>query len=63
MKASPKHLTELDLVIIMDCGLEFGVHQPANYRKDPGPSFPSGRGLRWANETERATNILIAFNR
>jgi hypothetical protein len=57
MKANPKHLTALDLVITMDCGLEFGAYYPANHPKDPGPSCPSGRGLRWANETERATNI------
>jgi hypothetical protein len=56
MKANPEQLTEFDLVITVDCGLEFGVYYPTNSRKDTGPSCPSGRRLRWANETERATD-------
>jgi hypothetical protein len=54
MKANPERLTEFGLLITVDCGLEFGVYNPTDYRKDPGACCPSGRRLRRANETERA---------
>ena len=40
MKADPERLTEFDLLINVDCGLEFGLYNPTDYRKDPDPCCP-----------------------
>jgi hypothetical protein len=40
MKANPERLVEFDLVITVDCGLEFGVYNPTDYRKDPTDVAP-----------------------
>jgi hypothetical protein len=56
MKADPERLTEFDLLINVDCGLEFGLYNPTDYRKDPIASCPRVSAGRMKPSALRMSN-------